>query len=237
MLSACKKRIKSDSTDEINFSFHEYNFGASADELLKDDRFTSLAVEVQYMKGFKPDARAIEILTFLRQHLHKPGGIYFYQKQIKPVQGTILSRKQVDGIRRSNRTIYTKKNQIAVYILYTNGRFENPYILGHAFRNTSIVIYGKVVKDNENVSSFPTQTTIESTLLLHEMGHLLGLVNKDSQMQADHADTAHEAHCMNPECFMYWSIPIKPQYGPVALKHLPSLDASCQNDLIENGGK
>ncbi len=172
-LPACKKEVRTASLDEINFSFHEQNFGASAGELLKDDAFTSLAVEVQYMQDFKPDEKAIENLKiFLSRHLHKPGGIFFYEKEIKPVADTILSRKQVDSIRRANRTVYTKGKMLALYILYTNGEFENPHVFGQAFRNTSIVIYGRTIMQYAHVFSFPSQTTIENNPVAPRNGAL-----------------------------------------------------------------
>ncbi|MEJ7736398.1 MAG: hypothetical protein WKF97_03135 [Chitinophagaceae bacterium] len=204
LLPACKKKIKSDSFGKLNFSFHERNPGASAGEFLGDDKFTFLKVEMQYMVGFEPDRKAIEnFQTFLYKYLHKPGGIYIVKRKIAALHDTVLSEREVDSIRRANRTVYTRSNQLALYILYTNGEFENPDILGLACRNTSIIIYGKPVKQYGAAFTVPTQTTIETTLLLHEMEHLLGLVNKSSAMQAEHSDTAHEAHCINPNCIMY----------------------------------
>lgn len=236
-LFACKKKIRNNNTDEINFSFHKRNFGESADELLRDDKFTSLKVEIQYMAGFKPDAKAVlNLKAFLQQHLNKPKGIYFLIRKIKPVTDTILTGNQVDNITRANRTIYTNNNQIAVYILYTNGEFENNDILGQAFRNTSIVIYGKSVKENESTFGNPTPTTLETELLLHEMGHLLGLVDKGSAMTIPHEDSLNESHCQNQRCVMHWSIGIRIRYGPLIKRPYPDFDTACLQDLKANGG-
>ena len=234
----CQKQSVNDSDDEINFSFHERNFGASADELMRADKYTSLIIEVQYMEGFKPDEQALaNFKIFLQQHLHKPGGIFMVVKQIKAIDDTILSRKQVNQLRKANRTVYTKKNRFAMYILYTNGDFYNNHVLGQAFRNTSIVIYGKTVQKYAHVFSFPTQTTIETTLLLHEMGHLLGLVNEGSPMNHDHADSTYEAHCSNSNCIMYWNMSLKPEMGPYRPRTIPEFDSACLADLKANGGR
>src|SRR5690606_28515574 len=122
------------------------------------------------------------------------------QRRIPGVRDSVLTRNQVDEIRRANRREYTKGSQLAIYILYTNGEFQNRGILGQAFRNTSIVIYGKAVRLNTNTYNNPSPTTLETTLLLHEMGHLLGLVDKGSPMITDHLDSVKEAHCSNPKC-------------------------------------
>lgn len=190
------------------------------------------------MDGFKPDRQAIiNLKNFLLKHLHKPYGITVIERQIEAVEDTILSRAQVDKIRRANRTVYTKDNSIAVDILYTNGKFQNSHILGQAFRNTSIVIYGLAIKRYETVFSFPSQTYIETNLLLHEMGHLLGLVHKGSSMQENHLDSLHESHCNNSNCIMYYQISIDPQFGPLKQKTLLSFDEACLMDLKSNGGK
>ena len=238
LFSGCKKEVPDDNTEEISFSFHERNFGESADELLRADRFFSLKVEVQYMDGYEPDALAIQNLRrFLMQRLRKPGGIYFVQRKIPAVKDSVLTRGQVDEIRRANRREYTKGNQLAVYILYTNGEFQNRNILGQAFRNTSIVIYGKALEHHSNTFSNPARTTLETTLLLHEMGHLLGLVDKGTPMTFDHADSTKEAHCNNPKCIMYWGISVTNRYGPLKLSPIPEFDSACLLDLRNNGGK
>lgn len=237
-ISSCGKRTPDDSFDEVHFSFHERNFGASADELLKGDKFTLLTVEIQYMKGFKPDSVAVANLkSFLMTHLNKPSGIVFFQKEIEAVGDTVLSAAQVYRISKKNRAVYTGAKRIAIYILYTNGHFQNPRILAHAFRSTSIVIYGKPVKEYEDVFSFPSQTTIETNLLLHEMGHLLGLVDKGSNMTSMHADSGNKAHCINPDCVMYWAVGIKPEFGPLLPHKIKFFDTACLNDLKANGGK
>jgi hypothetical protein len=237
-LTSCKKEKKSDSDDEANFSYGEKNFGASADDLLQARKFPSLIVEIQYMEGYEPDEAAIlNLKQFVQEHLHKPHGILFIQKQIQAVTDSILTNKQVDSIQKADRTVLSRNGQIALYILYTNGHYENKNVLGHAFKNTCIVIYGKAIKQHQAVFSFPTQTTLESTILLHELGHLLGLVNKGSPMKVDHADTAHDSHCLNPDCVMYWSMSLVPTFGPLKGDAIPCFDSACLQDLKAAGGR
>lgn len=228
----CKKEPRSDSSDEANFSYRERNFGASASDFLSARRFTSLIVEVQYMEGFKPDEAALHNLrSFLQSTLHKPEGIVFRQTMIPAVADTVVDNDAVRYIQKEHRSILPRNGQMALYILYTNGRYENPNVLGHAFNNTCIVMYGKTIKQHEQALSFPTQTTLETTVLLHEMGHLLGLLEKGKAMEIDHEDTAHEAHCNNPTCVMYWSMSIKPSFGPLVGDAIPCFDSACLRDL------
>jgi hypothetical protein len=234
----CKRKIRPNNQDEINFSFHEQNFGESAGDLLRDDKYKSLKVEIQYMDGFKPDPKAVlNLKDFLTEHLNKPKGIRFVLKKINPISDTILTRNEVTNLRRAKRTIYTMGDQLAVCILYTNGEFENNNILGEAFRNTTIVIYGKSVKANSNTFRNPTPTTLETELLLHEVGHLLGLVNKGSSMNNPHKDSLHEGHCENEKCVMYWTIGTRSMADPRIKRSAPNFDRACLQDLKANGGK
>lgn len=238
LTTGCIKQQRTDSSDEANFAYGRRNYGSSAQDLLTARNYLSLIVEVQYMEGFKPDETALKNLgRFLQQHLNKPGGIYFTEKQIPAVADTVLSHDEVNDIQQINRTLYSKGSRFALYILYTNGHYKNKHVLGHAFLNSCIVIYGAAIKANAERFSIPTQTTLETTLLKHEMGHLLGLVNKGTEMQEEHSDSAHEAHCQNPGCAMYWSMGVKPEFGPLALKTIPDLDSACLNDLRKIGGR
>jgi predicted Zn-dependent protease len=237
VITGCVKTIAGEEDSLIDFSFHERNFGASSQEFLKSDKYTSLRVEVQYMKGFKPDRAALKNLKdFLEKHLNKPEGIFVITKEIKPTGKLVLNRQEVDSIRKVNRTVYSTINQIAVHILYTDGDYINNSILGEAYRNTSIVLFGKSIKDNSGRISKPSRTTLETTLLLHEFGHLLGLMDKGSPMYTDHKDASNHSHCQNKNCLMYYGIDIEDKFGPLIKREVPQLDDDCLFDLVANGG-
>lgn len=44
-----------------------------------------------------------------------------------------------------------------------------------------------------------------TTVLLHEMGHLFGLVNNGAEMQRDHQDEEHGAHDDDEDCIMFFA--------------------------------
>ncbi len=232
LLSSCKSNTNTDSEDEANFSQYRKGYGTSADALLTARTYTSLLVEVQYMKGFAPDEGALSnFRQFLQSQLHKPGGIYFSFKEIPAAQDTTLNREQLAEIHRLYRTAFTTGTQFSLYVLYTNGYYKKQSVLAHALFNSCIILYGAAVKANAESFTFPTQNTIETTLLLHEMGHLLGLVTDGNAMKAAHSDSSHHPHCENPNCVMYWSMAIAPDYGPLRLRPFPTFDSACLQDL------
>ncbi len=237
LATGCVKTIASEEDSIIDFSFHEKNFGASAQHLLKSDQYTSLKIEVQYMKGVKPNSAALKNLkAFLEKHLNKPEGIFMITKEIASAGKPVLNRSEVDSIRKVNRTIYSTNDQIAVHILYTDGEYVNGSVLGEAYRNTTIVLFGKSINDNSDRFSKPSQTTLETTLLLHEFGHLLGLMDKGSKMYTGHNDASNNAHCQNRSCLMYYGIDVEDKFGPLIKREVPELDDDCLFDLVVNGG-
>src|SRR5688500_11771429 len=64
-------------------ALHSRAVGASAGELLKSEKYTSLKLELQYMPGYAPDAAAVDHLkSMLAGLVNKPGGISVVYKEI-----------------------------------------------------------------------------------------------------------------------------------------------------------
>src|SRR5437588_319719 len=88
-------------------SLHDRAVGASANELLSANKFTSLKVEMQYMTGFAPDANAVTHLqNFLATYLNKPAGISIVTKEIGVSSNTTLNADDVHAIEKTNRTAF-----------------------------------------------------------------------------------------------------------------------------------
>ncbi len=236
-LTSCMKVIATED-DLFDDTFHKQAVGTSARELLSDEKFTALRIEIQYMQGFLPDETAIENLEiFLTKHLHKPGGIRIVMKEIEPVRDSVLGIKEIRDIEKANRTTVTSRNEISVYILYTNGFFKDPGMLGYAYLNTSAVLFGKNIAENAKLNHKADRTYLETRVLQHEMGHLLGLVNVGSSPESDHQDHDHGKHCKNRNCLMYYLTDTEESPSFVKKKTIPKLDKACLKDLKANGGK
>lgn len=223
------------------------SLGTSARDLLSDEKFSSMEIEVAYMTGFEPTATALNNLNhFLQERVNKPGGIQIKKFEIEPSGKASYSIQEVREIEDKNRSAYNSGDEIAVFILFADGKStseeDNKMILGTAHRNTSMVIYGKTVRDFANKSSNIPRSEIESTTLKHEFGHLFGLVDNGSPAQSDHEDTeeGNSAHCSTDGCLMMALV----EFGGGTIELLKShnsgeinLDAACIADLRANGGK
>ena len=234
---SCKKETTFSNNPDAN-DLHNKAVGTSANQLLSAGTYKSLKIEIQYMTGYAPDAGALNHLqNVLNTYLNKPSGITIVTKEISASSSAALSIDQVRTIEEQNRTVFTTADQLGVYVLYTNGNFTDNNVLGAAFRNTSMVIFGKTIHDNSGALGQTSRTKLEGTVLDHEFGHILGLVDIGSPMQTNHKDATHGNHCSNTNCLMYYSSDTKDILGFLLTGNIPSFDANCIADLHANGGK
>lgn len=223
---------------DADASLHTRSVGASANELLSSSQYTSLKIEIQYMPGYAPDAGAMNHLqSTLTGILNKPGGITIVTKEIPGSASTTLSANDVFEIEKKNRTVFTSGTQIGVYVLYTNGNYTSNNTLGVAHKNTSAALFGKKIHDNSGGLGQASRTKLEATVLEHELGHLLGLVDLGSPMQTGHKDGANGSHCNNSNCLMYYASETSDILGFLITGNIPAFDANCRADMQANGGK
>lgn len=231
-LYSCSKK---DITSVNNADYQ--TLGAAAKPLLDSSTYISLKIEIQYMPGYAPDATAINnLVSFLDTYLNKPGGIVVEQKQITASGADTLNLNQIVTIEKNNRTAFTGGKTIAVHIFILDADYNIPNILGVSYWNTSICIFGKLINANSGGVGQVSRTTFYSTLLEHEFGHLMGLVDLGTVMQTAHKDNAHGNHCNNANCLMYYGVENNLLSG-LTNNSVPLLDANCITDLKANGGK
>jgi predicted HD phosphohydrolase len=220
--------------------------GTSGEDMLSDDIYQRLTVEIVYSEGFRPTQETIDNLeTFLDQRLHKPGGVQIVETVI-PLPGTApYVTNEIRAIEDDVRTRYTEGDELAVFVFFADGNAqtdsETSLTLGTAYRNTSIAIYERTLQEVSASPQTPDRTTLETTTLLHEFGHLLGLVNiLNDDVHTDHEDVAHAKHCVVEECLMYFETQLTRAQLKQRLKFLaniPELDPLCIADLQAKGGK
>ncbi|WP_228445536.1 M12 family metallo-peptidase [Chryseobacterium nakagawai] len=229
--------------NEFNNGTSDYNHtrsvGASANDLLSNNKYNSLSIEIQYMPGYPPDSQAVEHLkSFLSSYLRKDNGITISLREIPGTPSSSLSADDIRKIENSNRTVFTGGSTMAVNILYTNGQYTgNANTLGIAYRNTSVALFGKTIHDNSGGAGQTSRTKLEATVLEHEIGHLLGLVDLGTPMQVNHKDSSNGNHCNNQNCLMYYASETTDILGFLTTGTIPQLDNNCKVDLKANGGK
>ncbi|MES2630122.1 MAG: hypothetical protein V4616_14250 [Bacteroidota bacterium] len=212
--------------------------GASARDLLSSSKFKALVVEIDYMTGMRPtDATISNLQGFVASVVNKPSGVRIVLNEI-PAQGkSAYALKDINAIETLNRSSFNTGDTIATYILVTDGAYNEPNVLGLAYRNTSMCIFGKTINENTGGLFRPSKDKLESTVAEHEFGHILGLVNVGTPMQKDHQDTQHGGHCTNSSCLMYYQVETTDVVANLMTANIPTLDIDCRADLTANGGK
>ncbi|MBD8488457.1 hypothetical protein IFO69_06830 [Echinicola sp. CAU 1574] len=215
--------------------------GVSANEILSSSKFQSLELEIQYMEGYPLSETTITKITdWITPLINKPLGITLKISSIPTVGQDDYSLTEIREIEDNNRTAYNTGDKLGMYILVLDGYFDQDSdteaSLGFAHRNTSIALLGKRLKENSGSFGRPSKSNLETTVLEHELGHLMGLVNLGSGMVSDHEDGENLKHCDNEDCLMYWEVETRSIFSSVD-NGIPTLDENCLNDLKANGGK
>lgn len=226
VLFSCQKEIIQD---------QEYAaLGNSAKDFLTTMKYTSLIVEINYMPGFEPDASTLNnFSSFLSTYLHKPEGITLRKNAMPASSKAQLTINDLAEMEKKHRTAFTYGSTITVHVLITDAAYSNDDIFATSYWNTSYCLFGKTIAENSGGFGQISRQQLMATLLEHEFGHLLGLVDQGSPMQQQHKDAANGAHCSNTKCLMYYAIETNASVVPT----IPTLDVACRADLKANGGK
>jgi len=230
-------------TPVIDKSANLKALGFSSNELVSDEKFTSLKIEIVYVTGFQPTQTTLDNLKiFLGNRTFKQDGISINTRAVPSSNKAPFDINEIAQIEADERTAYNAGDEIAVFIYFADGSSENDTntktVLGTSFRNTSMVIYGKTVQFLADHSSNLERSTVESTVINHEFGHLFGLVNMGTPMQSNHEDTESNGHCSVTNCLMAATF----QFGGSMMNvfdnnTIPVLDDLCIGDLQANGGR
>jgi predicted Zn-dependent protease len=227
-------------------AYDPYNdVGSSAHDLLSEEKFKSITIEIQAIEGFVPSSQALEKLqSFLKSHVHKPEGVRIVlDSPLPPTGKSTLTSNQIRAIETQHRTHFSNGSEIVVYLLFADAGSTNDTptfnTLGQAYWNTSIAIFESTIRKVaiQAAGSAQAYWSVEAIALTHEFGHLLGLVNDGTAPTTSHQDDSHGAHCSNPACLMHYSVHNGALADGFTTGQLPELDDDCLNDLRSNGGK
>lgn len=224
-----------------NNSANQQPLGTSANELLSANEFTSLRLELAYVDGFRPTQETINLIqSFLATRLDKPNGITIVESQITPTETAPYDINEIVAIEDANRTVFNDGDEIGVWLFFSDGisasNSGNSFVLGTAYRNTSMVIYEKTFIDLANNSTTPiNRTLLETSTLRHEFGHIFGLVNSGTPLTSDHEDVNNERHCNVDGCLMFFQT-VTSIFNSSDINTIPEFDPLCIADLQANGG-
>ncbi|HYD10133.1 MAG TPA: hypothetical protein VEA78_08525, partial [Acidimicrobiales bacterium] len=93
--------------------------------------------------------------------------------------------------------------QTVIHLVFVHGHWhESDTVLGVAVSGDTAAIFVDAVEDA--ASPLVGSAAIEEAATLHEVGHLLGLV--DLHLDTGRADPEHPGHSANRNSVMYWAV-------------------------------
>lgn len=228
-----------DNDRDPTFSYnHEDQPGSSAVDFLASDDFENLVIEIDYMEGYEPtDEMVNNLKSFLESRLSKSNITILSPSSIEAGGQSSYTANDVRDWEEEYRSEFSEENTLAAYVIILDGEYSDSNVLGIAYYNTSATLFGESIENaSDGVGSTP-RSLIESTVLQHEFGHLLGLVNNGVEMQANHQDEENGHHCNDENCLMYYAVETTDFFASLLGGEVPDLDDQCRADLAAAGGK
>jgi hypothetical protein len=207
------------------------------------DAYPSMLVEVAYISGYAPSptalAKAQEIYS---KRLLKPKGVEIVTLTEIPASqarprwsvGDILTLEA--QYRRNATGDEQNRERAVIWMVYLNGNSEfdqgSTRALGISYDPSSSAIFAESIAET---SAPEVREVVEALVLIHEGGHLFGLVNNGLPMVDSHEDPASFRHDSNPNCVMFHQIETQ---NVLKLSTAPpyDYDYECRLDLFWAGG-
>ena len=239
------------------FSLEREEGGQDAINILTEEIYTSLTIELAYLEGNRPKQKSLDSLTvFINKRVYKSGGIT-YVETVLPAEampsGVSLPYDEEKEIEQEYRTQFRSGTNLALWILMVDEVMLNEdgtnddSTIGSVYSNTGMVLSIPNITSTAEYSPISGYDGVEASTLQHEFCHWIGIFGP-------RADAVHEAgehegvdddgdgtgHCKVPTCLMYVTAnnPLQGGYvSRVESGFLVELDALCIADLQALGGK
>lgn len=194
--------------------------GQRAGDYLKPRPHASVLLEVDFVQGAEPEQRA---LGLVEQRLESVSGkpVEVVRTPGVPAQGADhkSTRAEIEDLEARFRGQHSQGERAVLYVLYLDGGFEQDEddrkTLGAAYRGSSVVMFKGNLRAASRSGTLdlgkPPLAEVEESVLVHELGHILGLVNCGTPMVTPHEDTepGHgRCHSISRESVMYWAVEV-----------------------------
>ncbi len=204
-------------------------------DYIVDDDYSKWIIEVDYVDGHAPTQSALDLLKQRMAALVHKDSITI------TTNGGVEGRSTWtdDAIRATSTRHLDQKSgsgTVVTHVLYLDGSYSKGSVLGVTYGNKEVVaMFDETISNSANL--FFSASTIERAVLVHEFGHVLGLVNTGTPMAQNHEDPENSGHSNNRDSVMYWAVETT-DVTQIFTGGLPnSFDQADRNDICKAGGK
>lgn len=176
--------------------------------ILRADR-PSLVIEVDAQQGVQPHEEALaHLLSVLEEVTDKPAGIRVEGADTFTSTTTTWNAEELRRTTAEHRTTATDDDQVSIHVLYVAGSHaedgSQTNAIGLAYSASTVALFPDRWQGLSSLLG--SSQAIERAVLVHEVGHLLGLVNLGYTSDLDHEDPDHPGHSDNKGSVMFHAV-------------------------------
>ena len=182
--------------------------GGLALACLRADTYTSMVIEIDYEAGYRPMSSSTDMLLERMESVcDKPDGISFDFSEVSfGHEGDWTADDVREKAWETKDSSAQDGSTLTWQIIFPSGLYEDSSVLGVAVDASSIALFGDSIETANGPFNRPSVEDVENSVTVHEVGHLLGLVNLVYQSPVDHEDDNNKGHSNNEDSVMYWAI-------------------------------
>lgn len=185
-------------------------------DYIRADRYTRLVIEVDFVTGQRL-AGEDRIAAPLSEVLDKPDGIVVtIDDELPPNPGKAWKLRELEALMDAHDDVALEAGAIKINTLVVDGSYAEGdalgTVLGISWGGHRVVLFGDALAAACQGGQTPVPRdllcrAVRNAVWMHEIGHLIGLVDNGLPMVSDHRDpeASHGAHDRNEACLMYWA--------------------------------
>lgn len=176
--------------------------GSYARTMLRPRPVTALVVERFHQRGAEPASRTVELADATLREVAKKD-VTVRPSVLLDGDGQGWTADEIRAVADEAGRVPAGGATAVLRLLFLRGSFEgDDAVLGVAVRGDVVVVFSEAV-DGARTPVLGSDA-IEEAVVVHELGHVLGLV--DLARDTGRADPDHPGHSSNSRSVMYWAV-------------------------------
>jgi hypothetical protein len=180
--------------------------GSMAKTFLRASPARKLIVEVDWVQGREPSGVALDHLeSVLQSVVRKPDGVVVERGAAMASARNEYTVQDIRAMEAAHRTRHSGGAVATMWFAFLNGSFaQNTDALGVSYEASAAAIFGDRI--DAATTAVLLASEIERSVVTHEAGHLLALLNIGYHSAFDHEDAEHPHHSKSKDSVMYWAV-------------------------------
>lgn len=211
----------------------------SWEDYVRDDQYSEWVLEVDHVQGQAPASGALSFAKNKMDSMVRKDSITFQVDDTIPGRAT-WSNSQILALASDHQDLNTRGDRVVTYVVYLDGEYgPNSDVLGVTFGYHTIAMFKERIAEQCNsflaLCSSSDRLEAERTVLTHELGHAIGLVNRGVPMVQPHEDPSNPGHSDNDDSIMTARVETGGIFG---FNNIPDdFDSDDRRDICAAGGK